>query len=351
MQKLVCQHFRAAFGQPPGLWVKAPGRIILVGQHTGEAGGITLPFAIDRHFEFASARAGPYSHGPSHSVLAIDTDERAEIPLEPDALSPPHRWAAPIVEVISAFRQRGIRAPPIQAAFTGSLPLSPSLAAPAALSGAMALALDHYAGSNLPRSELARMCGFSDSASGAAVLMGKHDCALKLDARTLDHTYLPLRMSPYLLIFCHVPITASPLRPGAGSEPFPASGADDAAGSRETFRREESARVLEAEKALIAGDFDRLGKVLQASARSLARYWGPPEPETAALMEAAKPEDGVLGTASVGESGEAATLSLVHRDVAEKFAASVRKGYRARFGVEPKVLECQPADGASMQIL
>lgn len=362
MQKLVCQHFMAAFGQSPGLWVKSPGRIILVGQHTGESGGMTLPFAIDRHFEFAAARAAPSPRNPPeiHSVLAIDTDERADLPLGPGTCTPLFPWATPIVEVIAAFHKRGIRTPPIHAAISGSLPLSPSLAAPAALSGAMALALDHYAGSRLSRLELARMCGFSDWASGAAVLMGKHDCALKLDARTLDHTYLPLRMAPYLLVFCHVPLPPSrPEKTAFGSAVRPEADLGAALGLlpggeeayHEIFRREENGRVLEAETALIAGDFDGLGKVLQASTRSLARYWKALEPETATLMEAAKPEDGVLGTASVGENGEAATLSLVHRDVAERFAASVRRGYRSRFGVEPKVLECRPADGASMRIL
>lgn len=348
MQKLVRQHFQSAFGQAPRVWVKSPGRIALLGQRMAEGGGLALPFALDRHVELAAGPARMRAGNPvrdRHTLLSIDTDELAHIAMEDPVPPFPGHWSDPLAEVFSAFRRAEIDLPPIQAAFTGNLPDSASLAAPIALACALGLALRQIAGIHISRENLARLCGFRDAAAGIAVLRGKRGCALKVDTLTLDHSLTPMRLSPYSLVF-----SFAPLSPEARGRPYGAEKRSTAGiGNPEDmahYSAEENRRVQEADKALLAGDFHKLAMILQAATRTKAAFWPEGSPEAESLLEASRSEIGVLAASTVGEGGEAAVLSIVHRDDIDRFTASVRKGFRLRYGIEPGVLECETADGA-----
>ena len=44
----IAHHFHQIFGSKPGLLVRAPGRINLIGEHTDYNDGLELPAAIDK---------------------------------------------------------------------------------------------------------------------------------------------------------------------------------------------------------------------------------------------------------------------------------------------------------------
>lgn len=245
-----------------------------------------------------------------------------------------------MLQVIHAFRKRNPLTPAIHAAFTGTLPSSAGLGAFAALATSLALALDHLAGTHLSAFEMTELCGLADM---LPILLAKHECALKLDGSTEEHSCIPLRINPYRFLLSYVPLRLTPDEILAAASRLPSAKDWDA-----VRLSEENRHVLEAEKCLLAGDLDRFGKLLNHSARSEKRNLPFPSREADTLMELSSMHEGILGGTYLGDGPEAAILSLVHRDAVTGFTDSIRKGFRREYGLDPSVIECHPSDGASV---
>ncbi len=360
------------------MWIKAPGRIRILGHPSASVLGLSLDFAVDRYFEIAA------SPSPGqNSLLDIDTGKILEVEWNPasDFSLPPNsdtQWASALIKVIAAFRKRNLPIPTIQLAFTGTLPSSSGLGASAARSVAMALALDRLAGTRLSAFAMADICGLPDM---LPILLAKHECALKLDCRTGEHHCIPLRINPYRFLLAYLPApSATDAIPHAGPDESASRDLENAwqkirslepdlhaleeLGEKDLERfqpeltpgeyarimqvAEENRHILEAEKCLLAGDVDRFGRLLNESRPSGKPNWRRPSRESQSLMELAAANEGTLGGTYIVDGSEAAILFLVHRDAVAAFTDSIIRGFRRGYGRAASVIECNPSDGASI---
>jgi galactokinase len=202
MIDILQKKFAERFQQEP-LFVIAPGRINLIGEHTDYNNGFVMPAAIDKAVNFGAAK----SSSSISTLLALDLKE--EISFSVDELTPSEDWSTYFKGVLAGFRQKGFDVGNVNVAFSSSIPTGAGLSSSAALCSGFAFAVNELFQCKLSTLELARIaqqsehtfagvkCGIMDQ---YASLFGKKDSVILLDCKTLQHEYFPLALRDHELL-------------------------------------------------------------------------------------------------------------------------------------------------------
>ena len=200
--------FRDLVGAAPeGLW-RAPGRVNLIGEHTDYNFGLALPFAIDRATVVAARRR------PDNTVRALsctlerqaaasmdDIAERAPTHFEP--------WARYPFGVIWAMTRAGAALPGLDIVISSDLPIGSGLSSSAALSIAVAIAVNDIAAARFTKIEIARIAQQAESEVAGvptglldqlAVLEGRAGAAVLIDFLSLQTEPVPVGPGPLVVI-------------------------------------------------------------------------------------------------------------------------------------------------------
>jgi galactokinase len=110
----------------------------------------------------------------------------------------------------------------------------------------------------------------------------------------------------------------------------------------------ENARVLEAERALEAGDFVACGRAMNASHVSMRDDFEITCPEVDMLVGLAQTVKGVYGSRMTGGGFGGCTVSLVEASAVDKTSNILSDGYRIATGLDTDIFVCAPSDGASL---
>ena len=108
------------------------------------------------------------------------------------------------------------------------------------------------------------------------------------------------------------------------------------------FRRcrhvvEENARVLDAVKALEAGDAERFGELMDASHESLRTDYEVSSDELDALVDAAREIPGTLGARMTGAGFGGCTVNLVEEENVDFFSDRIKESYMRSTGLKATV--------------
>jgi galactokinase len=323
-----------ASGDGPSVQAFAPGRVNLIGEHTDYNDGLCLPFAIDRGVT-VGADALPGGRIEAH---ARDLGERAGFDLgaglEPETGA---GWPQFVRGAAAELLREGVELRPCLLRISGDVPRGAGLSSSAALSISLCLALCAVAGAEPPgRIELARLCSrierdWCGAETGLldqlASLFGERGRALRIDMRGPALESVPLELEGHVL---------ATLDSGAGRS-VAASGynerreecraacralgveslrdADGHEGLPEPLDRRvrhvlsENKRVDAAVEALAAGDLPGLGRLLDASHRSLRDDYEVSVPAVEAAVAACR-EAGALGARIMGGGFGGSVLAL-----------------------------------------
>lgn len=183
----------------PDLFVKSPGRINLIGEHTDYNLGFVLPAAIDKAIYIAiGKRADREIH-----LTAADLDQSFSIALdqlEKSALD----WPNYMMGIVDQLRKGGHEITGFNAVITGDVPLGAGLSSSAAVECATVFALNELFGLGLTKLEMVKLaqraenqfvglqCGIMDM---FASMFGKADAVIQLDCRSLDYHYSPFNQN------------------------------------------------------------------------------------------------------------------------------------------------------------
>ena len=336
-------------GDGPSVQAFAPGRVNLIGEHTDYNDGLCLPFAIDRGVTVA-AEALPRGDIEAHALDLGESDRfrpvagpgtrhgesafAAGATVEADGSA---GWRAFVRGAAAELLRAGVELRPCRLLISGDVPRGAGLSSSAALSVSLCLALCAVAGAEPPeRIELARLCSrierdWCGAETGLldqlASLFGERGRALRIDMRGPALKSVPLELEGHLL---------ATLDSGAGRS-VAASGynerreecraacralgieslrdADGHEGLPEPLDRRvrhvlsENERVDAAVEALAAGDLAELGRLLDASHRSLRGDYEVSVPAVEAAVEACK-EAGALGARIMGGGFGGSVLAL-----------------------------------------
>jgi galactokinase len=323
-----------ASGDGPSVQAFAPGRVNLIGEHTDYNDGLCLPFAIDRGVTVA---AEPLA-GRQIEAHALNLAERDGFDLGAD-LDPKRGggWRQFVRGAAAELLREGVELRPCRLLISGDVPRGAGLSSSAALSVSLCLALCAVAGAEPPeRIELARLCSrierdWCGAETGLldqlASLFGERGRALRIDMRGPALESVPLELEGHVLATldsgagrtvaasgynerreeCRAACRAlgiESLRDADGHEGLP-----EPLDRRVRHVLSENERVDAAVGALAAGSLAELGRLLDASHRSLRDDYEVSVPAVEAAVEACK-EAGALGARIMGGGFGGSVLAL-----------------------------------------
>ena len=373
MKTKIKNEFKQRFGTEGVLYV-APGRFNLIGEHTDYNGGFVFPGAIDK---FIMAEIKP-NDTDKVRVYSVDIDEYCEFGLnEEDA--PAQQWARYIFGVCREIIKRGGVVKGFDAVFAGNVPLGAGLSSSAALESCFANALNELFNDNkFPKMELAKIgqstehnycgvnCGIMDQ---FASIHGKKDNLMRLDCRSGEFEYFPFKLEGYKLVLVdsrvkHELVDSPYNKRRESCERVAATlgvetlrDADmamlDAAKdkiSEEDYKRakyviEEKQRVLDVCDALVAGDYETVGRCMYGTHEGMSKLYEVSCEELDYLNDIAK-ECGVAGSRIMGGGFGGCTVNLVKDELYDNFIETAKVKFNEKYGHEPKIYPVIVSDGA-----
>lgn len=369
IQKAFADHFGGE-----GTVYASAGRINLIGEHTDYNGGYVFPGAIDKVIMSEMRENGT----EKVRVYSIDIDETAEFGLnEEDA--PSQQWARYIFGVCRETIKRGGVVKGFDAVFAGNVPLGAGLSSSAALESCFAFAInDMFNGNTISKFDLAKIgqstehnycgvnCGIMDQ---FASVFGKKDHLIRLDCRSLEFEYFPIKLedSKLVLVDSRVKheLVDSPynkrrqscenVAKRLGVETLRDADMDMLNGIksdisaedyfRAKFVLEEKERVLGVCDALERGDLKTVGRLMYETHEGLSKDYEVSCEELDYLNDIAK-ECGVTGSRIMGGGFGGCTINLVPNVIYNKFIDTVKTKFNEKYGHEPVIYDVIVSDGA-----
>ncbi|MFD2933502.1 galactokinase [Spirosoma flavum] len=358
----------------------SPGRVNLIGEHTDYNEGFVLPAAIDKAIYLV---VGPRSDNELH-FIAHDLNKTYQGSLTD--LIPTHTWADYLLGVVSQFQLAGHKVGGFNCVFGGTIPMGSGLSSSAALENGVGFALNELFSLGIERVAMVKLSQRAENEFvGAKVgimdmfasMMGKADHVIKLDCRSLDYTYAPLRMDGISIVLCdsrvkHSLVTSEYNTRRAQCESgvrFLQTFYPEIKSLRDVtmpmldqhlrdtepliYRRcayvvQENQRLLDGVSALEVDDIITFGQLMYGSHEGLSHWYEVSCPELDILVEIARQQPGVLGARMMGGGFGGCTINLVREEALGDFENLITKQYKARTGKDTYLHICKIQDGTHL---
>lgn len=376
-------------GSTPDVFVRAPGRVNLLGGHVDMHDGTVINIGINREIWLAA------SFGSADLLRLHATDLNASVVVSLSRLDdkvdivgdPLPRWALYPAGIAWALQHRGLKVNGLDVVFLGNVAMRAGLSSSAAVEEAFAVAWHSLEGWRLDRRELAQIghevereymglgSGIQDQFTCLHAAEGQ---ALWLDCRSLDYEHVALPPDAKVVI-CDTKTRRELVGSGYNGRAADAHEAfrtiklvyDRAEKLRDVtmeqleefesvltegqFRRAhhvltEIARVERGLAALAAGDAAAFGALMNESYHSASKDYGSSSPALDAMWQAANEHPACYGArySGGGEAGAAVALVAADGDAIEDFIVSVSARYEALTGVEGSLFPVEPSAGAGI---
>jgi galactokinase len=373
--------FEQAFGGPPEVIVRSPGRVNMIGEHTDYNDGWALPAALDLGTDVAVRRR---THGllRVRAPLLAAHDEKPLNDLQP---GDGPEWTRYVRGSAALLRDAGHQIDGVDLMIDSDLPIGAGLSSSASLELGVLVALLTLTGSTVDRPTLARLgqrveneivgvnSGIMDQ---LAVACGVAGHLLLIDCRTLSTEAVPIPADVRILVLdSAVPRTLagsaynerraeceSAVRALQSAEPTLRALRDvtpDLLAHHQGRLNEvelkrarhivtENQRVLDSTAALRRGAVDEFGHLMSRSHTSLRDDYQVSGPELDVLVDIANQVPGVLGARLTGAGFGGCAVALATADQAEHAADVITAQYRQKTGRPGHAFVCVPSDGTNV---
>ena len=380
--------FTEQYDAQPEIFVRAPGRVNLIGEHTDYNDGFVLPVAIDKCIAIAARIRA------DQTVILHSLDFARTVEFTLDAIQQSagaDAWSNYAKGVAHFLQEAGYTLASCEAVITGDIPIAAGLSSSAALEVASALMFLALSDVDMDKTEIALLCQRAENQFVSVncgimdqfiSVMGQRDHALFLDCRSLDFELVPLRLEydDVKIVVCNTNIK----RELADSE-YNKRRAECERGvdilkrflpditalrdvSIEDFKKyadhlppvtkkrcgyviAENARVLESVGALKAGNLSRFGDLMKASHKGLREEYEVSSAELDAMVEIALGVEGVIGARMTGAGFGGCTVNLVYESAIKTFIQAIELQYPQKTGIQPEIYVCNVQDGATVNEL
>jgi len=383
------EEFLQTFNQPAVIYVRAPGRVNLLGEHIDYNGGPVLPMAIDREVTLMGA---PNS-SDTVKVYAQDLNQAISFNLleleqknDLDGIPLP-KWALYPAGVAWALQQTGMHVSGANIMFSSNVPIGSGLSSSAAVEVGFGFLWSEYGDRQIDRLELARLCQHAENdyvgvSSGLmdqfASACGVEGHALFFDTRNL--AWEPISLPPHTAVVIADSGVRRSLTDSAYNErrasceqaveilrqykPDLESLRDiqppefmafspylpQVVSRRAEHVVKEIARVESARSVLERGDADAFGALMFAGHASLRDLYEVSTPELDILVELARGTPGCYGARLTGAGFGGCTVNLVETEYVEDFIINLQDGYNTAER-ETQIYLCHAAQGATAKKL
>ena len=377
------QQLIETFGSGPAFVARAPGRVNLIGDHTDYNGGFVLPMAIDRDVRIAFRPADD----DRVELVSVDFKEKAAFELSSITPRKESPWLNYPMGVAAVLQQEGYSLRGLRGVVKGNIPIGAGLSSSAAVEVAFAKAICTASGLSIHREKLARICqraenefvgmkcGIMDQFTSLLARKGR---ALFIDCTSLSTEAVPLDAKKAVIVVCDSGVKRELVKSPYNQrrkecakafillrrhlpdiktyrdlsiEALRAYGQDlpDPLFKRAHHVVTENRRVLEAVRALTAGDMIEFGALMDASHDSLRRDFEVSCSELDLLVGLAREAHGTYGARLTGAGFGGCTVNFVRPEYVEEFVKSVSAGYLDEKGRVPDVHVFTPSEGASVE--
>jgi galactokinase len=372
--------FAYRFGRAPTV-SRAPGRVNLIGEHTDYNDGFVMPAAL----EFATLTAASSRPDRRLRVYSMIMDETREFDLDSPPAAAAGDWSDYILGVALMVEKSGRTLRGADLIVWTDVPIGAGLSSSAALEVSCAHALITTAGLPFEPIEIAKICqraendfvgmrcGVMDQYISCRGVAGH---ALLIDCRSLASRNVAIAPNLRLLVAnsmvrhqhaggeynarreaCEEGVrllspTLGPIKALRDVTPEELeacrSKLPDLIYRRCRHIVTENARVLEAERALEAGDFVACGQAMNLSHLSMRDDFEITCPEVDALVGLAQTVEGVYGSRMTGGGFGGCTVSLVEAAAVEEASRIMIDGYRVATQLEAEIFACAPSGGVGL---
>lgn len=374
--------FETVYLKPASDIFFSPGRVNLIGEHTDYNGGFVFPCALS----FGTYLLIAPNNEQKVNFRSLNMDQMYSLTLDQLTLPLPNKaWANYPLGVFAQFIKRGVMIRQgYDILFWGNVPAGAGLSSSAAMEVVTAYALNHMLGTEIERTELAKigraaehefagvMCGIMDQFASAH---GKADHAIYLNCDTLEYQLVPVKLDGVKVVVAN---THSPHHLDSGSfndrvrqcqlaleqinairpiknlaelsqadfEQVENAISDPIAHRRARHVVGEVQRTKDAVEALQDGDIITFGKLMNQSHISLRDDYEVTGLQLDSLAEAAWKVEGVLGSRMTGGGFGGCTVSLVRDEAIPTFIEQVGKEYTEKTGLKADFYIAEIGDGA-----
>ncbi len=366
--------FRKIYHASPALFVSAPGRINLIGEHTDYSEGFVFPAAIDRYISIAfTPRTDTML-----SVYSIDYNQQFNINLQ-ETFKSAKGWTDYILGVVWAFNKNNFKLRGFNGVISGNIPIGAGLSSSAALQVALVKAFLLSSFLDLSPVEIAKLCqqsevewigvdvGIMDPLISSA---GKANHALLIDCRSLEfdlskipegiafvvldtNTRRKLTTSDYNLRHNEVAQASMFL-----DVPHLRDASIDLLQQKERemppqlYRRAkhvifENQRVHEFQSAMRNNDLIQMGNLINSSHRSLRDDFQVSTSELDLIVNLALKQENCLAARLMGAGFGGCALALLSADQVKSFSSNISSAYQQETNIKPHIFEVSIADGVS----
>ena len=391
IKKLV-NYYREIFNSKP-LVLRSPARVNIIGEHTDYNEGFVLPAAIDKAVYVAVEKR----EDDQIILHSIDFKDKYEGRVSEIKRTDKH-WANYILGVAAQFQKKGYQFNGFNLIIDGDVPLGAGLSSSAAVECATAYAINVLFGFGVDKKTLALMaqkaehefagvlCGIMDQ---FASVFGQKDHVIKLDCRSLEYEFVPLKLEGYKILLLNTNVKHSL----ASSEyntrrqqceegvtmirkHYPeVKSLRDATlemvnqhvkGNEVIYRRckyveviyrrckyviEENTRLLEGCEDLKKGDIGALGAKMYRSHEGLSKEYEVSCPELDFLVDSVRNKPDVLGARMMGGGFGGCTINLVKETAIDGLISELSTRYNKEMNKELTPYIAQIEDGSSVVII
>ncbi len=380
--EFVRSRFIKHFDGQTGHVYASPGRINLIGEHTDYNGGFVFPGAVDKGI---MAEMRPNGTESTIRAYSIDLKDRVDFDFH-DGKGPRASWARYIYGMALEMEKLGVPVKGFNIAFAGDVPLGAGMSSSAAMESCFGCGLNDLFGENkvskwdivlagqaTEHNYCGVNCGIMDQ---FASVFGQAGKLMRLDCRSREFEYFPFNPEGYKLVLINScvkhELAGSPYndRRNSCENVVKHIAAKHPEGKFETLRDctweqleevraevgeedytrahfvlGEKDRVLAVCDALVAGDYETVGKKMYETHEGLSKEYEVSCEELDFLNDVAK-ECGVTGSRIMGGGFGGCTINLVKDELYEPFVKTACQKYYEKFNRAPKVYDVVISDGS-----
>jgi len=378
----IANRYVAEFGAEP-IFVRAPGRINLIGEHTDYNDGFVMPAAVNQSILFA---IGPSSNDDECTLISLDYDSVYKFRLSDLKRVSGNTWQNYILGVIVEIQKTGRKLSGFNFVFGGDIPKGAGMSSSAALECGCCFALselNHLQMNTLEMIKLSQMaehnyvgvkCGIMDQ---FASMMGKRGSALLLDCKSMEFNYVPVPQEDFSIVLCNSNVEHNlanseynvrrsqceeglaliqaefneikSLRDATHGQLIKVKyKMDPTIYSRCKYVIDENKRVHDFADALDNGDLDKMRNILRQAQHGMKLEYEITCPEIDFMADFANSYTGVIGSRMMGGGFGGCTINLVHKNVIAEFINDVQASYYDRFKIAATPIRIELENGVSL---
>ena len=362
----------------------SPARINIIGEHIDYNGGKVFPASINRYLYITIRKRADskilYNDARFPGSYTFDVNQSFVYDKAND-------YANYLNGILSQLKERGFKFDcGFEILMASNIPAGGGISSSSALECGFAYAVIDTFGFDLDRIEIAKLgqmsehnfmnvkCGIMDQ---FIIATGKKNYAELLDCNTLEYEYVPLDLGDYRFVVMNTnkvrKLADSKYNERRGQceealkilqdngvgakalcelapadwENYGARVTDPILNTRARHCILENQRVIDAATALKRGDLGELGRLLNASHKSLKEDYEVTGIELDTLAETSQKQEGCLGARMTGAGFGGCAIALVHKDKIESFIENVQSTYEKTIGYKAGFFVCETGDGVT----